>query len=220
MSLAVVVRHARAAGNDVHRFIGQSDVPLAPEGREQSRLLAARLAAAGPDRIVSSDLGRCLDTIGPLAEATGLTVEPDPRLREVANGEWTGLLPEEIAERWPDLWHRYRTGEDVRRPGGEQWSGVRARVRDALEEIRAGGGELVVVVTHGGPAILAAEWALQMELTGNVFRGALGAVRNASITTIDLSGPRLLGFNDTGHLGPALVDAEVPYAAVTEPDRP
>ena len=220
MATAVVVRHGRASGNDVHRFIGQSDVPLAPEGRDQARLLAERLARARPDRIVSSDLGRCLDTIRPLADVTGLTVERDPRLREIGNGEWTGLLPEEIAGRWPDLWHRYRSGEDVPRPGGEQWSAVRGRVRAALEEIRAAEGELVVVVTHGGPAILAVEWALGIELPGNVFRGALGAVRNASITTIDLAGPRLLGFNDTGHLGPALVDAEVPSMAVTEPERP
>lgn len=218
--IALVVRHGRASGNTVHRFIGQSDVPLDDDGRRQAQRLASRLGDAGVTRIVSSDLTRCLDTVAPLSAAAGVEIEPDPRMREVANGEWTGLLPEEIAERWPELWQRYRNGEDIERPGGERWADVRSRVTAVLEELRGqtGGDEVVVVATHGGPTVLAVEWALGLALPGNIFRGSLGSAANCGITTIDLADRRLLGFNDIGHLGKTLTDVDVPYAAVKEKD--
>lgn len=218
--IALIVRHGRASGNTLHRFIGQSDVPLDDDGRVQARRLADRLAGAGVTRIVSSDLSRCLDTVTPLGEATGVEIELEPRVREVANGEWTGLLPEEIAERWPELWQRYRNGEDIERPGGERWADVRSRVTAVLEELRGqtGGDEVVVLATHGGPTVLAVEWALDITLPGNVFRGSLGSAANCGIATIDLAGRRLLGFNDVGHLGTTLTDVDVPYAAVKEKD--
>ncbi|MFO7547883.1 MAG: histidine phosphatase family protein [Acidimicrobiia bacterium] len=216
--MLLVVRHGQAAGNRSHRFIGQSDVDLDDEGREQARLVSERLARAGVARIVSSDLRRCLDTVAPLAESTGVAIEPEPRLREVANGEWTGRLPEEIAAGWPELWRRYRSGEDVPRPGGERWADVRSRVTGTLVEL-AEDEAVIVVATHGGPALLAVEWATGVRLPGNVFRGALGAIANASVTTIDPGAPRLIGFNDVGHLGRTITAAEVPYAAVREPEN-
>jgi glucosyl-3-phosphoglycerate phosphatase len=216
--MLLVVRHGRAEGNRTHRFIGQSDVDLDDEGRGQALRLGERLSHAGVERIVSSDLRRCLDTVAPLAASAGLPIEPDPRLREVANGEWTGKLPEEIAAGWPDLWRRYRSGEDVPRPGGESWVDVRRRVTEALAEVAATEA-VTVLVTHGGPALLAAEWASGIRLPGNVFRGSLGAIANASVTTIDPTGPRLVGFNDVGHLGRTITIAEIPYASVREPDK-
>lgn len=218
MPIALVVRHGRASGNTLHRFIGQSDVALDDDGRAQARMLARRLSHAGVTRIVSSDLSRCIDTVAPLGDATGLEMELEPRLREVANGDWTGLLPEEIAERWPDLWHRYRTGEDVERPGGERWADVRIRVRAVLEQVRdeAAGDDVIVLATHGGPTVLAVEWALGMTLPGNVFRGPIGSAANCGVATIDLAGPRLVGYNDVGHLERTLTDVEIPYAAVKE----
>jgi broad specificity phosphatase PhoE len=73
-----------------------------------------------------------------------------------------------------------------------------------------------VVCTHGGPAIVLALWAAGVESTGNIFRKRLAAVDNASITSIGWPGPRLLGFNDTGHLG-ALPGPGSPYDTVGSP---
>lgn len=207
----VVIRHGTAEGNRHHRFIGWSPVRLDPDGRRQAEAVADRLEAAGVERVVSSDLIRAVETAGPLAKRLGVDVETDPRLREVNNGEWTGLLPTEIAERWPDLWDGYINGEDVARPDGEQWADVRHRVRDALTEL-ASAETLTAVFTHGGPVMLSAEWALGVSLPGNIFRGPLAAPGNASITTIE-PGPRLLGYADVGHLSP-LARYEVPYDPV------
>jgi broad specificity phosphatase PhoE len=204
MTKLLVIRHGHAEGNAEHRFIGQTDVPLDDLGRLQARALAKRLEATPIDRIVSSDLGRAIDTITPLAEAISVSIERDPRLREIANGQWSGLLPEEISARWPDLWAAYRAGEDVLRPGGEQWATVRERVVSAARDHSSSGG-VIVLCTHGGAGLNLAMWAAGFPAGGNIFTGKLGALGNTSITTIEIDAnsgneARLVGFNDVGHL--------------------
>lgn len=209
--MLVLVRHGRADGNRDHRFIGQSDVPLDAEGRRQAEAVAARLADVGIERVVSSDLRRTIDTATPLARRLGVDVDVEPRLREISNGKWTGLLPEDIQAGWPELWTSYTEGVDVARPDGEQWADVRSRVVPALEELAASG-RTTAVFTHGGPIVVAAAWASGVSLPGNVFRGGMAAAANGGITTI-VDGPRLLGYNDVGHLS-ALAGADVPFAPV------
>ncbi|MDP8959082.1 MAG: histidine phosphatase family protein [Actinomycetota bacterium] len=201
MTTLVVVRHAEAEGNPERRFIGQCDVALSELGRRQADSLARRLAGLPISRIVSSDLCRALDTVTPLSEALGIPIDTDPRLREIANGEWGMLLPDEIAAGWPELWARYQDGEDVLRPGGESWNEVRARVLAAVEEIvREGADETVVVSTHAGPILSLLGWAAGAPARGSVFFGPFGRLDNASISMVALPGPRLLTVNDTGHL--------------------
>ncbi len=131
-----------------------------------------------------------------------MEVQIDDRLREISNGEWNGRLPEEIEAEWPEMFSRYRDGEDVARPGGERWADVSHRVRLALEAIAAGArdGETILVSTHAGPTLAAMRWAAGLPLDGNVFRGPFASLENTSISTIAFPGPRLAGFNDAGHL--------------------
>ena len=218
MTKVLIVRHGHAQGNAEHRFIGQTDVPLDDVGRTQADALARRLHSSPIDRIVSSDLRRAMDTIQPLAEAIDVPIERDPRLREINNGEWSGLLPAEIERRWPALWVAYRTGEDVLRPGGEQWAAVRERAVTAVRE-HARTGSVIVLCTHGGPALNLALWAAGIPSGGNIFMSRLGALGNTSITTIEVdanSGAevRLLGFNDLGHLHGATPDRRFPFDPV------
>ncbi|MGH8937449.1 MAG: histidine phosphatase family protein [Acidimicrobiia bacterium] len=202
MPTLVLVRHAEAEGNLEHRFIGQGDVVLSPTGQEQVRAVTERLSALSVGRVVSSDLCRAVDTVTPLAEARGLPVEIDPRLREIANGEWGMLLPDEIASGWPDLWVRYEGGEDVLRPGGESWADVRARTVAAVEEIATSAAEenVVVIGTHAGPILSLLAWAVGIPAGRGVFAGPFGRLDNASITELALPGPLILAVNDTGHL--------------------
>lgn len=214
MATLVIVRHGQAQGNRDHRFIGHSQVRLTAAGRDQAQAVASRLSSQAVTRIVSSDLERCMETVAPLADVLGLAVETDSRLREVDNGEWTGLLPEEIEDRWPELWHDYVRGGDVQRPAGERWADVASRVVPVAEGLVSGEG-MVVVGTHSGPALIMARWASGSEVAGNVFRGHLGALHNASLTVIG-EGPRLISFNDVGHLAP-LPDQGLPFAPVRSP---
>lgn len=202
MPTLVLVRHAEAEGNLEHRFIGQSDVVLSPMGREQARALTERLAPLPVCRVVSSDLCRAVDTVTPVAEAQDLPVEVDPRLREIANGEWGMLLPDEIATGWPELWVRYQDGEDVLRPGGESWAEVRARTVAAVTEIAVSAAEddVMVIGTHAGPILSLLAWAVGIPAGRGVFAGPFGRLDNASITELALPGPLILAVNDTGHL--------------------
>lgn len=86
-----VVRHACAGhkgdwdGDDEAR-------PLDPAGESQARALAAILAEEAPTRLVSSPSRRCIDTLAPLADALGLTVEVEPALRQASGVELVRLL--------------------------------------------------------------------------------------------------------------------------------
>lgn len=206
MNHYLIVRHGEAEGNRTHRFIGQSNVPLSATGLHQAKILASRLRELPIARIVSSDLRRCVDTIRPTAEALGLPIETDVRLREIDNGAWRDLTAEQIAERWPALWSRYRTGADITRPNGETWADVRRRVVGALRRLdeTTEPDTLVVVSTHGGPALTLASWAAGLRPRGNIYQVPLVLPWNASITTIRLPGPKLIAFNDVGHLPPEL----------------
>ncbi|NOY56421.1 MAG: histidine phosphatase family protein [Actinobacteria bacterium] len=202
MATFLIVRHGEAEGNRDHRFIGQSDVPLSAVGRRQAEAVSARLAHMPIDRIVSSDLCRAVDTVLPAATKLGLTIDQDPRFREIDNGDWRGLLASEIAERWPELWARYTSGEDVPRPNGETWADVRRRVVDALRSIAAESSDrsLVVLAAHGGPTLALASWACGLRPRGNLYQVPLVLPWNGSITVIRAPRPHLIAFNDVGHL--------------------
>ena len=215
MGTVILVRHGEADGNSTHRLIGWADVALTSTGREQAERLAGRLANAPIDRIVSSDLRRATETARPLVEATGLELDTDRRLREIDNGDWTDLSPEEISAGWSDMWRAYTDGEDVHRPNGERWVEVRERVVEAVAELLAHDG-LTVAFTHGGPLLLSAYWATGTTIGGNIFKGPLAPALNASVCTI-VDGPRILGYNDVGHLS-AVAALDIPYAPVRATD--
>lgn len=213
MVTLLLVRHGEAEGNPEHRFIGQTDAPLTETGRAQVRELTQRLVDLPITKVVSSDLERCRTTVSPTAAALGLEPITDPRLREVDNGEWNGLLAEEIAARWPDLFARYQSGEDVVRPGGEDWATVARRVAEALDEVVAAShtDDVVLIGTHAGP-ILATTLRVIAADRRNVFTGPFGSVDHCSLTVFQGSQMRLVAYNDTGHTGthPSWISATNP----------
>ena len=204
MALIMLVRHGRTSGNSSGRFIGQYDEPLDEEGRRQAGLLVPRLRRFEPDRVISSDLKRCTQTMAPFIAAAGIRIETDAGLREVGDGEWTNMSPEQLWEGWPDLMRRYANGEDVPRPGGERWADVRRRVLASLSRIvgEMASGEKVVVCTHAGPSMLIAAWVTGAALPGNIFLGPFQPPANASITLFDPHRPALISYSDTCHLSP------------------
>lgn len=143
------VRHGATEWNIYKRAQGQADIPLTDKGRTQAVETAEALADFDISAVYSSDLVRSIDTAKVIADERGLDVATDERLREIDQGEWTGLPVDEIKKRWPDLWgpaRHYST-----RPGGESPGDVRRRALVAVEQIVAKHpDETVVVVSHGG----------------------------------------------------------------------
>jgi broad specificity phosphatase PhoE len=99
---AVLVRHARAGkraewtGDDRLR-------PLDERGRRQAAGLVAPLAGLGVDRLVSSPYVRCVETLVPIADSLGLTVEERDELAEGASVEAVRRLLDEVGAHTPAL---------------------------------------------------------------------------------------------------------------------
>ena len=145
----VLVRHGESRLIVEGRFQGQADSPAHGRGREQARLVAARLAGAtappalpippGPPReIVHSPLARAAETAETIATAWmrrtwALAGRPDDGLLEIRQGAWEGLHRDEIRARYGDVLDGWRARPaEVWAPGGESLAEVAARVRPAL----------------------------------------------------------------------------------------
>jgi probable phosphoglycerate mutase len=177
---------------------GHGDPPLAPNGHEQAKLLADRLASVSIDAIYVTTLRRTAQTAAPLAERLGLTPAVEPDLREVHLGEWEGgEYRQRVAEHDPLVMEAFSQQRWDVIPGAENPAGLSARVRGAIERIaRAHRDQRVAVFAHGG-------------VIGEVLAQASGArpfafitSDNASISRLIVTGERwfVRTFNDTAHL--------------------
>jgi len=148
----VLWRHGRTAWNESGRGQGHADIPLDEVGHAQAAASAAMLARLSPARLWTSDLLRAVQTAAYLAALTGLTPEPDKRLREYDLGARQGLTLDEFAAAFPAGYAAW-FGDDRETvvPGAETRAEVAARIVPALEECLAAldSGQTGVVVTHG-----------------------------------------------------------------------
>lgn len=80
----LLVRHAKAGRREAWADDDRLR-PLSPKGHRQADGLVAQLAGYRIDRILTSPLVRCLQTVEPLARARGLTIEERPELTEGAS---------------------------------------------------------------------------------------------------------------------------------------
>lgn len=79
----LLVRHAKAGSRD--RFDGPDEQrPLERAGRAQAAALVPNLLAFGASEIYSADPVRCVQTVQPLAEQLGTTIEIEPSFSETA----------------------------------------------------------------------------------------------------------------------------------------
>ncbi len=170
-----LLRHGETEFNIAGRLQGQQDSPLTARGRVQARGHGALLATLIDDpaawRVVASPLGRTMDTARLACAELGLpetAIETDPRLMELAYGEWEGLTYDEIETRYRDDWAaRQRDPWGFVVPGGESYAMVAARAGAFLAVPRGN----TIVVSHGG--------------TGRVLRGLYARLAPLEIKTLE-----------------------------------
>ena len=170
-----LLRHGETEFNVAGRLQGQQDSPLTARGRAQARahgvLLRDLIAAPASWRVVASPLGRTLDTARLACAELGLpeaAIETDPRLKEIAYGEWEGQTYAEIETRYPDHWAaRERDPWGFVVPGGESYAMLAARAQAFLD---AANGR-TIVVSHGG--------------TGRVLRGLYSRLAPTEIKALE-----------------------------------
>ncbi len=209
-----LVRHGETTWNAEGRWQGQTDVPLSELGRAQAHRLARRLEGAHFDAVISSDLGRALETAQTVAARLegSPKVLTDPRWREINVGAISGLSPLEAEQKGLGL--RVRPF-DERFPDGESRADLAVRTNHALTDLgRERAGTKVIVFAHGG-TIKSAFGVLFGDLQ-TPFWSAFGHLSNTGISRfqvwLDELGDtdegdsnevvrgRLLSFNDTAHL--------------------
>lgn len=152
MTRIIVIRHGETEWNVAKRIQGHGDSSLTAAGVEQAEALARRLALENFDVLLSSDLGRAMQTARRIAELSPHEVIPDPRFRERNFGAGEGLTYDEIDRKYPEAFSRVREVDpDYAIPGGESRRQFHERVAKAFESlVREHEGRTVVVVAHGG----------------------------------------------------------------------
>jgi broad specificity phosphatase PhoE len=151
MTCLFLIRHGETDWNAEGRWQGQTDIPLNQNGRIQAQKIARELAGEGIQVIYSSDLIRAVETAQALAASTGVQLRLDPRLREIHQGEWQGMLVSEIQSRYTERFElRIQNPLAIAPPGGETVLQVQSRAFQALDEIlQKHPQQTVAIVAHG-----------------------------------------------------------------------
>ncbi len=115
-------------------------------------MLASVLGKFKLSALYASDLNRTMQTAAYLADATGLTIRKEPRLRERRFGVLEGLTLEEIRQKYPDYYEMFISRDNhCSYSGGETKLEFKKRVLEGFAAIaHAHPGERVAVITHGG----------------------------------------------------------------------
>lgn len=196
MTTLYLVRHGRSEGNAAQRIQGWLDSPLDALGLRQARALGERFHNKPLAALYTSPLVRAAETARAIADARGILMIVDERLREYQMGAWTGLTEGEINAMMPPA-----RGEshDPIGPGGESGLEMRHRISAFMAEMPIRHPhQMVVVVCHGGTIGAMVSLTLGMQ----PIRRQPFAFGNASITKLryERGRWRLRSLNDRCHL--------------------
>jgi len=203
----LLTRHGHTDRSEPEQYLGQNVVAnLTERGRADAAALARRLAEVDIDRVVSSPLGRAIETAGIVGGAR--PIEPDARLAEMDYGYWEGLATSEIEARHAEEYARYEADPSTFRVGGgESGEQVAARVSalfadllDWWEQAAEGADRTCLLVGHASVNRVLLAVCLGLPLVDYRRRFQFDWT---SLTVLRWSnredGPRLLLANDVGH---------------------
>jgi broad specificity phosphatase PhoE len=148
---AVLVRHGQTEWTLNGRHTGSTDIPLTEEGRREAEAVGRRLAGRKFALVLSSPLGRALETCRLVGLGDVVQVRDD--LREWDYGDYEGLTSVQIREERPD-WYLFRDGC----PNGETAERVGERVDRVIAEVRAVDGDAALFGHGHCLRVLAARW--------------------------------------------------------------
>lgn len=143
-----ILRHGQTQWNAEHRIQGRLDSPLTQTGeqhaRDQREILSARDLTGF--RAYCSPQGRAFHTASISLRSLVPAVHTDPRLAEIAVGDWEGLRRDELVlDQTMDESEESALDLYEKAPGGEGFAALHARCLDFLSDIDGP----AVLVTHG-----------------------------------------------------------------------
>ncbi len=151
MTRVILVRHGQTEWNRVERFRGRADIPLNQIGLAQADATGQRVASEWqPVAIYAGPLSRTAHTAEAIGSCCNLPVQVEPRLIDIDYGEWQGLTPDEVRERWAEtlsVW--YDMPHLARIPDGETLDALRVRAMSAVNDLTAHHPDrTIVLVSH------------------------------------------------------------------------
>lgn len=136
MTTILLVRHGQTEWNRLERFRGRADIQLNENGLEQARQTAVWISKKHePAAVFSSPMVRAMQTAGEISKPFGLQVTSLEGLNDIDYGEWQGLTPQDVSERWPALlqeWNEHP--QSVQFPKGESLALVQKRAMEAVRD--------------------------------------------------------------------------------------
>jgi len=149
MPIVYMLRHAQSVANTKGILAGQDNsVELSKDGHKQAQVLVPYLSKLKINRIYSSPLTRCIQTIQPYMQLNpDLDFEVDERFIEMDYGLWSGKRLSALAR--DRLWRSVQNKPSTFTfPQGESFRSMRKRVDLALTELSREKG-VVLIITHG-----------------------------------------------------------------------
>jgi probable phosphoglycerate mutase len=217
MKTVYLVRHGESEVNVSTHFLSEES-PLTAQGREQAGRIAARASSLKLDAVVSSTMGRAIETAAIIARETGHTVEesdlfverriPDAFYGLEKKAQDTMILHQE----WLKGFFTLKDNAS----GGDDFTSLFSRAREALAFLQKRGEERLMVVTHGFfIRMLIAEVIFGDALTPEMFRSLARATstEHTGITLLRYGKPSFYQvdpeearwemriYNDHAHLG-------------------
>jgi broad specificity phosphatase PhoE len=197
----LLARHGQTGWHRENRYVGRTDIGLNETGVREAEALARRAEEESPDLILCSPLTRAQETAKPSAEACGMELETDERLRELDFGEWEGKTLAEIREEDPQRVRMFEGDASHGFPGGEPLQEGAGRVLEVFADLsRSHADRTVLVVAHN--TLLRIGLCRMLGIPPGEYRRRLPRVVNAAITEVRFGedGGALYSLNDDRHL--------------------
>ncbi|MDO5722666.1 MAG: histidine phosphatase family protein [Actinomycetaceae bacterium] len=144
----VLVRHGQTDYNRDGQVQGAVDIPLNEVGRAQAQQMGPQVAKFQPSLIVTSDLGRAVETAEAIASHCAAKMRVHAGLRERGFGLFEGATRQQMEAEYPQWYQQWRETGECEAAGIEKRSVVGNRFAAAVEELAVRGGT-TVFVSHG-----------------------------------------------------------------------
>jgi len=145
-----ISRHGITESNKKRTYMGRSNESLAPEGVIQAESLGNILRPLGIKRIYTSPIQRAVETSKIVSRILNVPVTVEEDLTEMKLDAWAGLSEEEVARRYPEIYHLWNTRPGALvLPGRETLREVQSRAVRAIFRIKQVNDKSpILVITH------------------------------------------------------------------------
>jgi probable phosphoglycerate mutase len=203
MTTVFLVRHGEAEGNLYRRIHGHYNSTITNNGLQQLEALKKRFAPIHLDAAYSSDLYRARKTAEAVCNPKHLTVQLDPRLREVSMGEWEDRPWADVARTDQEQAHNFSKRHlEWCVTGSEGYQKAADRFAQAVfEHAAAHDGQTIAIFAHGSVIRTFLCRANGLPLT------EMNQIRhsdNTGVSLLEIEGEHIRPIyeNDNSHLSP------------------